>query len=357
MSETARYLVTLADVKDPETSWVKITTITMVSKFSQDIDLKKLEKRMNKIGPISFFKPKDHGVPSVNLFKVVRERYIDENGDPGTKSRRVKIGTLNAFEWVVKQTEFRNQLSLCYLDQFSNKSVKIFPNGSIQVAGCSSLSDCARVLKQLRCILSTVLELEGLTYSDPRIAMINTNFSLNYNVNLMETVASFGKSKKFSVEFNPDRYSAVKITFKPGEDMKRVTVSIFSTGKTIITGAETLKEIVFAYKTIIEHVNLHAKKIKVGKTATSDTFDFIEGWNVNEAVAYFKKQGVKPFEINQELVDVQPPRGMIEAETRVALTPEELEAAKRRYLPTEEDQRRFRQMFHDQIENGYLIGF
>ena len=288
MSETARYLVTLADVKDPETSWVKITTITMISKFSQDFDIKKLKSRMEGIGPISMVtKPENHGIPSVDITKNVREK--------GATTKKTKCGVMHPFEWTVKQTGFYNQVSLGYIDQFSAKSAKIFPNGSIQVAGCSSLSDCIRILKQLTGIISTVLELDNLTYANPRIVMINTNFSLNYNINLMETAIRFGNSKKFSVTFDPDRYSAVKIKFKPGQNMKQVTVSMFSTGKTIITGAETLEEIVFAYKAIIDHVNLHAAKIKVSKTAVKDVFDFIEGWNVMEAVEYFRKQGVKPF--------------------------------------------------------------
>jgi hypothetical protein len=111
------------------------------------------------------------------------------------------------------------------------------------------------------------------------------------------------------------RYSAVKIKFSPGKDMKevceastvstrlcvsqsltQVTVSIFSTGKTIITGAETLQEIVFAYKSITEFVNLHADKIKVEPTYCVDTFDFIEGWKITDAVDFFKRVGVAPFE-------------------------------------------------------------
>ena len=287
MSETARYLVTLADVKDPETSWVKITTITMVSKFSQDFDIKKLKSRMESLGPISMVKkPDGHGIPSVDIFKNVKE---------GGSTKKVKCGVMNPFEWTLKQTGFYNQVSLGYLDQYSTKSAKIFPNGSIQVAGCSSLSDCTRVLKQLTFILTTVLQLENLTCQDPRIVMINTNFSLNYSINLMETTALFAASKKFSVSFDPDRYSAVKIKLKPGPEMKQVTVSIFSTGKTIITGAETLKEIVFAYKAICDHVNLHSEKIKVSKSVAKDVFDFIEGWNVVEAVEYFRNKGVQPF--------------------------------------------------------------
>lgn len=35
--------------------------------------------------------------------------------------------------------------------------------------------------------------------------MINTNFSLNYSINLMETTRLFASSRRFCVEFTPDR--------------------------------------------------------------------------------------------------------------------------------------------------------
>jgi hypothetical protein len=74
------------------------------------------------------------------------------------------------------------------------------------VAGCSSLSDCQRILAQLKIILETLLQLKDLTSSDPKVVMINTNFSLNYTINLMETTRLFASSKAFcSVTFTPDR--------------------------------------------------------------------------------------------------------------------------------------------------------
>jgi TATA-box binding protein (TBP) (component of TFIID and TFIIIB) len=290
MTETAKYLVTLSGFKYPETSWVKITTITMISKFSSPFDIEMLKSRLEALGPISLRgTPAGHGVPSATLFLKVRDHATGV-------SKKVKCGIQDPFVWTLKQTTFYNQVSLGYIDQFSAKSAKIFPNGSVQVAGCSSLSDCTRILDQLRHILATVMQMDSLTCAEPRIVMINTNFSLNSHINLMETTRLFASSKKFSsVTFDPDRYSAVKIKFKPGNDMKQVTVSMFSTGKTIITGAETLKEIVFAYKMIVDHVNDHSTSIKVGPASFPDTFDFIEGWKITEAVEYFKSVGVEPW--------------------------------------------------------------
>ena len=70
------------------------------------------------------------------------------------------------FIWRMKDTTFYNQISLVYEDYHSTKSIKVFPNGSIQVAGCADLFDCKRVIKQLSCMFSRIL---GKEYVIPRL--------------------------------------------------------------------------------------------------------------------------------------------------------------------------------------------
>lgn len=218
----------IQDSARPVPSWVRITTITMCSKFLQDIDLKKFRENFAKLGSIT-----------------VRRR--------GSRFR--------GFEWKMKDTAFYNQVTIGYEDVYSRKSIKLFPNGSIQVAGCSDLFDCKRILGQLSFILKVVLELKELPPTqEASIKMINTNFSLNSSVNLNKVIAKFSckpggtgrdsESPSFKVTFDPDRYSAVKVKFMPKPDQKQVTASIFSTGKIIVTGAQTLDEIAGAYETI-----------------------------------------------------------------------------------------------------------
>ncbi len=193
--------------------------------------------------------------------------------------------------WKLKPTSFYNQITLTYEDVYSTKSVKIFPNGSIQVAGCNDVVNCKHIIKSLSHILKLFdPELEALDKSF-RVVMINSNFSLNYNINLMKTASHFEKySDLFKVSFEPDRYSAVKIKFKPSEDMKEITTSIFSTGKIIITGAETLKEIAFAYNIINQHINDEGS-IRVSKTETEDMFNIFSGYDVYESVKKIKSLG------------------------------------------------------------------
>jgi TATA-box binding protein (TBP) (component of TFIID and TFIIIB) len=248
-------------------SWIKITTITIVSKFLCNVDIQKFRQRMEKLG-------------SVNL--------------------RINGSNFSGFEWKLKPTTFYNQITLGYTDRYSTKSVKVFPNGSVQVAGCSDLFDCRRVIHQLTFLLKFVLQLDNLPSDGFRVVMINTNFSLNYNINLIETVKAFGESSIFtSVTFDPDRYSAVKIKFKPASDMKQVTASIFGTGKIIVTGAETLKEIAFAYNLINQHINSHRDQIKVTRSGTIDVFDTINGYKVGDYVSKLKEQGYRPWHYTQ----------------------------------------------------------
>ena len=258
------YLLTIDEFRNtfPEEfkpSWIKITTITMVSNFIQNIDIKRLRAVFEDIG----------------TYRMKRS---------GT--------TTEGFEWKLKPTTFYNQVTLTYHDSYSTKSVKVFPNGSIQVAGCCDLFDCKRIITQLIHIFKIFLDLKIEVSSDSfRVVMINSNFSLNYNINLMKVSDWFETYNDiFKVSFEPDRYSAVKIKFKPAHEMKEITCSIFSTGKIIITGAETLKEIAFAYNIINHHINENPE-IRVSRTEDTDVFDVFLGYKCDPLVKHLKSKG------------------------------------------------------------------
>lgn len=258
------YLLTLDDIRkklpdDLRPSWVKITTITMVSSFIHKIDIKKLRA----------------------IFEII-----------GTYKMRRENSDTEGFEWKLKPTTFYNQVTLTYNDTYSTKSVKVFPNGSIQVAGCCDIFDCKRVITQLAYIFKNFLGMEiDVPVDSFRVVMINSNFSLNYNVNLHQVANWFEEYNDiFKVSFEPDRYSAVKIKFKPSEDMKEITTSIFSTGKIIITGAETLKEIAFAYNIINQHINENPQ-IRVSPTEDTDVFDIYLGYRCDPMVKHLRENG------------------------------------------------------------------
>lgn len=263
-NNTFSYLLTLDEFRknlpdDIRPSWIKLTTITMVSSFSKPVDINKMRTAFE--------------ASSLTLHKNT------------LKSKGIT--------WSLKPTTFYNQITLTYEDCYSTKSVKIFPNGSIQVAGCNDIINCKHVITSLEYILR-LFDPDVVPPVDSfRVVMINSNFSLNYNINLMKTADHFEKySDVFKVSFEPDRYSAVKVKFKPAEDMKEITTSIFSTGKIIITGAETLKEIVFAYNIINHHIN-DCPGIRVSKTEIVDTFEIFSGYKIVDAVEKLQSLGFK----------------------------------------------------------------
>jgi len=260
---TKQYIVTLDAIRskyegDCPPSWIRITTITMLGKFNQTISIQTIRDSFAN-GPIR-----------------MRRRGTHTNG----------------FEWSLRETTFYNQVTLSYFDNFSNKSIKVFPNGSFQVAGCSDRRDCRRIVQQLTFFLKHIESVSGDLESEPfRVVMINTNFSLNSPVDLAQ-VMDVLSGPKYIVSFNPDRYSAVKVKFCPAENTKQVTASIFSTGKIIVTGAETLKEIALAYEILNE--KLRQTRIP-GEVKTEDTFDKIKGIAFKEIVAKLKLENIKRF--------------------------------------------------------------
>lgn len=252
MEETRQYISGLTKVRAKllerdsamyaEPSWVRITTITMTSKFLEDFNFNQFKVDMKKLGKVRI---------------------------------RNKNSSFSGFEWSMKDTTFYNQVTVTYRDSYSNKSVKLFPNGSIQAAGCSNLIDCTRVLTLLQELIRVVLKADKVVpVAAPTIQMINTNFSLNCSVNLRKVITKFASNTRFDVTFDPDKYSAVKIKFEPGEGMKKVTASIFSTGKVIVTGARTLQEIVHAYEIINTMIT---DKELVEKSEKNELFEVFMG--------------------------------------------------------------------------------
>jgi TATA-box binding protein (TBP) (component of TFIID and TFIIIB) len=230
----------------PAPSWIKLTTITMHSKNDVKVDIQKFCER----------------------FK--------------TMTIRPKGGSGAGFTWTKDNTAFYNQISIRTRDDYSKKSVKIFPNGTIHLAGGNSPIDGERILNQVAFIMKEVLELEKLPELAPfEISMINSNFHFNVIVNSHKVKARFEKLKGFKVTYEPDRYSAVKIKFSPKPHMKKMTISVFKSGATLVGGAKTLKEIAAAYDVMLSYTDAslfvaNAPVIQKLDTILGTTFD---EWN------------------------------------------------------------------------------
>jgi TATA-box binding protein (TBP) (component of TFIID and TFIIIB) len=271
-NNTFSYALTLNEFRNaiPEEirpSWVKLTTITMVSKFQREIDIASVKRKLQ-------------------LASIKDSIYI----------KRDVENNKTDWKWCLKDTSFYNQITLNFIDDYSTKSIKVFPNGSIQVAGASDLFNCRKIISQISYLFDVFV---GKNVFAPiesfKIVMINSNFSLNYKINLRKTCDYFSQFPGiFKVSFEPDKYSAVKIKFQPANDMKEITTSIFSTGKIIITGAETLKEVAFAYNIINDTLNnIENVRVEPCDENKKELFDDFSGYKMDKFVSLLKSKGFK----------------------------------------------------------------
>jgi TATA-box binding protein (TBP) (component of TFIID and TFIIIB) len=110
---------------------------------------------------------------------------------------------------------------------------------------------------------------------DFSIAMINTNFSLNFTVNLYRVFESF-QAAGHDTTYNPDRYAAVKVKMEV-TPKRFITASIFGSGKVIMTGARCLEEISLTYGTIMQVVAANKYSVYDEKIDNPEKFEMYRG--------------------------------------------------------------------------------
>lgn len=245
-TENDKYVRNMLHIRDtctlePKPSYVNLTTITFVFKVDIQLDPENIR-----------------------------------NGIKNIISVKKTNSTHNGFIWTLHENKFYNQVTITCTDLFSKKSVKLFPNGSVHVTGCTSTDDCVNTMNRIKSIIEHITGTRIHT-SDFEIFMINTNFSVNAYLNLNE-VAKMANENHCIVSFKPETYSAVKIKFSPGPNMKRITASIFSSGCVLITGAKSLEEINLSYKFLLGILtNTRTEKHPVPKL-----FDIYLGMNFDQ---------------------------------------------------------------------------
>jgi TATA-box binding protein (TBP) (component of TFIID and TFIIIB) len=202
-------------IQGAKPSWPKTTTITLTAKVGKSLDREVVDAVFKKLRYLPV--------------------YID--------------GIKTPFMWRKFNSDFYNQVSIGYTDSLSTKKVKIFPNGSLQVAGCGDMFDCSRFVRQLIFILKMLYKVD-VPEESFKIAMYNSNFSLNHTIDVYGLIEAAGRAG-IQCDYNPDRYSAVKMKL-PGTTFPehKVTVSIFTTGSVLLTGGRSEDEIINMYEKV-----------------------------------------------------------------------------------------------------------
>ena len=230
---------------------VRVNTMTLVTYLKNTtMDLEELMAYLNKIAPDTASFPKKRTSNKVNGKLPSKQFY-------------------NSVSWKIHVKDGEHIFKV---------SAMFFPNGRIKFAGCKTVR-CCSVLPQMLVseILDTVL-IGDKIIEKSGIEMVNSDFHVfdRKTVNLVQQsnlqtiirnsymIKDNGQIK--SAEYNPDKYPAVNIKFRPLESpnqdsSKDITICVFNPGSVIITGKKSFKDIKEGYEYINNILNTHYKEL------------------------------------------------------------------------------------------------
>lgn len=176
----------------------------------------------------------------------------------------------------------------CYIFNWHTKyqyktvvSVKIFPNGKVQIAGLSNIKSCAYIIRKV-CNKCSPYSDSKIIITDTKIAMINSDFKLVKSINLTKFCDilykfSIQQSGNFlSVVYQPIKYPAINCKFicdnyledfnnhiyKFGHKKKfkdKLSILIFRSGSIIITGGNNIEDYLIAYNYLLDLIKINFK--------------------------------------------------------------------------------------------------
>jgi TATA-box binding protein (TBP) (component of TFIID and TFIIIB) len=157
--------------------------------------------------------------------------------------------------------DFFNQMTLEVYTDVDKKiiNLKIFKNGSIQMTGCKSiegalnaLSKIFKFMKNINCVndyfkyASNPSSLSFSKINKFKINMINSNFSLGFNINRSVLHVLLSKNN-IICSYDPLAHSGIIIKYLDKNTGKIISILVFSSGKIVITGSRSCKQIKMAY--------------------------------------------------------------------------------------------------------------
>lgn len=165
-----------------------------------------------------------------------------------------------------KNNMFFNQVPININISKKNKpiSIKLFTNGTIHLTGCKSIhnvTDALNVLfNELKSIQSefefvddlSSLKVENL--KQVKIAMINSNFTMPFNIDRTKLFECL-KKDKITSSYDSLIHAGVIIRHTTSiNDNKIITILVFEKGAIIITGARNYQQILSAYNFINQYI-------------------------------------------------------------------------------------------------------
>lgn len=198
---------------------------------------------------------------------------------------------------------FDNQVTIIYkIDENYAPNLKVFRNGNIQMTGIRSPEDGKRMIEnianEIRRIAHdvdpSIANVENIQPSDFKIRMINSDFAFEFRIRRKDLHTLLISNKYNTISsFQPGTYPGVKIQYfwneksknKTGHcecgfpcygrgengtigsepfdgQCKKVTISVFESGKILITGATSYAQIDEAYAYIVRVIQENVSTLR-----------------------------------------------------------------------------------------------
>jgi len=286
-----------------EISQVRISTMTVLCELGVDVNLDVFYEHL----PVSSPRSKVRADGTVDTYRIVSLEYMEKTakGTPKQKKRRVSATTADANGTDTKRRKsFYNQATIV-LDYIKAVNLKLFRNGSIHITGIidEEQGKCAVgfLCDEIRAIYEkhpeVLCEVENRTIDQIGchrwdIVMINSDFSCNFRIRREKLFEILDAKYGLVVNYESDNYPGVKTSFywneadpqrtgicvcskgktcsgkgrgmlvdyegdKLAMHCRKITISVFQSGKIIITGARNKAQIDDAYAFITRVLTTH----------------------------------------------------------------------------------------------------
>jgi len=229
---------------------LRVSTMTSILKLSDIINLKKVYENVPITDYIRFI---EYG--SVNPPKGFSKKMLKKK----RKKKQKKI--------------FYNQVTLHVFHDNKLMNVKLFNNGNIQITGIKLIEQAPSLINKLIDYFQDInIFKDDIKLINHRLVCINSDFDIGYQVNrevLHREIIELG----IYSSFEPCIYPGVNIKYyintnncdgicrcenicngKGRADgdgkCKKVTIAVFTSGKIIITGGQSLEQVHIAYRFI-----------------------------------------------------------------------------------------------------------
>lgn len=230
-------------------------------------------------------------------YKIISLEYMENPAKGTPKQKKKKQCQANA-RLVKRRKSFYNQATVI-MDYIKPINLKLFRNGSIHITGVVDevqaqkavgfLCDEIRVIHEKDNAITTA-DISGLGCRNWNIVMINSDFSCNFKIRREKLYEILDSRYGLVVNYESDNYPGVKTSFywserdpmrsgvckckvgktcsgkgtgtlEQDDTCRKITISIFQSGKIIITGARNLQQIDDAYQFISKILRLYYDNI------------------------------------------------------------------------------------------------